>query len=155
MQKTLLVAYGLLLGLGVALLAWIIPAFTPRPSGYGISPAALPNLLAGFITVLAGWLLISTWRARRMVRKVVGRGRPDLAPVGARQLLHLARFAVVLFGAFPLMELVGFFPGSVAVLVLLQYLCGQRRLVPMLVVAVTVAGLVYAAARFILNVPLP
>lgn len=155
MQKTLLVAYGLLLGLGVALLVWVIPAFTPRPSGYGISPAALPNLLAGTITVLAVWLLISTWRASRMSGKAAARSRLDLAPVGARQLLHLARFAVVLFGAFPLMELAGFFPGSVAVLVLLQYLCGQRRLIPMLVVAVAAAGLVYTAVRYALNVPLP
>lgn len=155
MQKTLVAAYGFLLCFGVALLAWIIPAFTPPPSGYGISPAALPELLAATIVALTAWLLIGTLRASRRAGASGGRARPDLAPLGARQLLHLAKFAVALFGAFPLMELVGFFPGSVVVLVLLQFLCGQRRLVPMLAVAAIMAGLVYAAVRYVLNVPLP
>ena len=45
MKNILLLAFALLAVLGAVLLAWVIPANTEEDSGYGFSPALLPNLL--------------------------------------------------------------------------------------------------------------
>ena len=59
MKNILLLAYALLAVLGAVLLAWVIPANT-EDSGYGLSPALLPNLLATLMLLTSLALLWQT-----------------------------------------------------------------------------------------------
>ncbi len=140
----LMTAYAFLALFGLILLVWIIPANTEE-TGYGLSPALLPYALAFLILFTSLILLWQTWRTRNM-------GRSTILP---RHLIRLAAFSVIFFGAFPLMELVGFLPGAMITLLLLQLMCGQRKLPWLFGIAVGLSLAVWAAMVYVMQIPLP
>lgn len=144
MKKMLMVAYAVLALFGFVLLVWIIPANT-EDAGYGLSPALLPNVLATLILLLSLILLWQTWRSCNIEA-------PTILP---RHMLRLAAFSVILFGAFPLMECIGFFPGAVVTLLLLQLMCGQKSIPWLVGVSLGLSGVVWAAMVYVMQVPLP
>ncbi len=144
MKNILLLAYALLAVLGAVLLAWVIPANT-EDSGYGLSPALLPNLLATLMLLTSLALLWQTWRSRNSAP----------SSIQARHLLRLAGFCVIMFGSFPLMHAIGFFPGASVTLLLLQIMCGQRSIPWLLGISLGLSGIAYLAMVHVLQVPMP
>ncbi len=144
MKKLLVMAYAFLALLGAVLLIWVIPANT-EDSGYGLSPALLPNLLAGLILLTSLVLLGQTLRS----------GNCNPSSINARHMLRLAAFCAIMFGAFPLMHAIGFFPGAVVTLVLLQLMCGQTSIPWLLGISLGLSGIVYLAMVYLFKVPMP
>lgn len=144
MKKMLLLAYALLALFGVALLAWIIPNNT-EDSGWGLSPALLPNALATLILLLSLLLLWQTWRSCNI----------EESTIVPRHMARLAMFSVILFGAFPLMSFIGFLPGAAVTLLLLQLMCGQRSVPCLLGISAGLSGVTYLAIVYVMQVPLP
>ncbi len=144
MKKMLMAAYAVLALFGLLLLVWIIPGNT-EDSGFGLSPALLPNVLATLILLLSLLLLWQTWRSCNI----------DVPTILPRHMFRLIVFSVILFGAFPLMSFIGFFPGAAVTLLLLQLMCGQRSIPWLLGISFGLSGLTWAAMVYIMQVPLP
>ena len=49
----------------------------------------------------------------------------------------------------------GFIVASIVFMLIMQWLCGQRKPLPLLLVAVIPVGVIYSAIRFGLGVPMP
>lgn len=144
MKKVFLAVYSLTAVLSVALLAWIIPANTEE-SGFGLSPALLPNILATVMLVtsviLGGKTLLG----------------PDSgkSPIRGRELVRLTAFTAIFLGTFPLMSFIGFFAGGAVAMVLIQLMCGQRSVAWLLGLSLSLPGIFYVAMKVFLEVPLP
>lgn len=151
-----LVSGGIALG-SAAFLIWIIPAFTPPYPGYGVSSALLPNLAVGLILVLSLLSLL-----RNMLRYLWAKSSNPgkVQPEGIREddRVHLwfyAGFMIPCILLMPAMKWMGFIPGGLLFMLLIQYLCGQRKPIAMVLVAVVSVGSMYAVMRYGLNVPMP
>ena len=55
----------------------------------------------------------------------------------------------------PLMKILGFVPGSIVIIAALQFLCGERRWIRIVLVSVLTAGITYAGLWYGLKLPLP
>ena len=142
-------AYGVVAAASACLLVWIIPAHTPEYPGYGVPASLLPDIAAGFMLALS---LLGLGRAALSRRKAGKSGGGGQTAVRWR---HLARFLIPCALLMPAMSLFGFLPAGIAVMVVIQIGCGQRRWLPMTLVAVAPVLLVYAIMRFGLGVPMP
>ena len=141
-------AYGVVAAASAYLLIWIIPAYTPEYPGYGVPASLLPDIAAGFMLALSLLGLGQAALSRRKAEK--SRGRQT-----AVRWRHLACFLIPCALLMPAMSLFGFLPAGIAFMVVIQIGCGQRRWLPMTLVAVAPVLLVYAIMRFGLGVPMP
>jgi len=151
-----LVSGGVALG-SLVFLIWIIPTFTPPYPGYGVSSALLPNVAFGIILALSllslGHNIFSHYRAKSTNSE---EGQPgDIRPEDRAHLWHLTCFMIPCVLLMPAMQWVGFIPGGLLFMLLIQYLCGQRKPVTLVLVAVLTVGLIYAAMRYGLGIPMP
>jgi uncharacterized membrane protein len=155
-QRDNLIYGGLALG-GAAFLLWIIPAFSPPYPGYGVSAALLPNVTVAIMLVLSVLALVRNFLSYVLVK----RKKPeDIRSEVASQtdkvhLWHLARFMIPCVLLMPAMKWVGFIPAGLVFMLVIQYFCGQRKPVSAVLVAVGLVGILYAAMRYGLGVPLP
>ena len=151
-----LVSGGVALGSGFVL-AWVIPNYTPPYPGYGVSSALLPNVAFGIILGLSLLLL-----GHNLLLYLRGKSTGTLAdqkekvpPEEKVHLGYLAFFLIPCFLLMPAMKWIGFIPGGLLFMLVIQILCGQRKPVTLVIVAVCTVGAMYAAMRYGLGVPMP
>ncbi len=155
-KRDSLVSGGIALG-SLFFLVWVIPTFTPPYPGYGVSSALLPDVAFGTILVLSllslGHNIFSHFRAKATNPEAGQSG--DISPGSRVHLWHLACFMVPCLLLMPAMKWAGFIPAGLLFMLLIQYLCGQRKPVTMVLVAVCSVGLMYVVMRYGLGVPMP
>lgn len=145
--------------LSILLLVWIIPTWSPPWPGYGMPPSLVPNLAAGFLLLLAlCGLARALWRERK--ERQEARPHDAAAPAtgtAARRpdWVHLLLFVVPCACLMPAMSAIGFLPAGMGFMLLIGWLCGQRRPVPLILVAVLPVLAIWALMRFALGVPMP
>ena len=151
-----LVSGGVALG-SVVFLVWVIPANTPPYPGYGVSSALLPNVAFGTILALSVLSLGTNLFLRYQVKsKNPDNAPPEQIPMDKRVHLGLLiAFMLPCILLMPAMQHLGFIPGGLLFMLLIQYLCGQRKPVTIVLVAVITVGAMYAAMRYGLSVPMP
>ena len=141
----------------LVILLWVIPTFTPPYPGYGVSSALLPNLAFGIILVLSllslGHGIITRFKAKTTNPHRDSPG--EIHPKDRVHLGHLVSFMIPCFLLMPAMKWMGFIPGGLLFMLIIQYICGQRKPVTLIIVAVCSVGAVYAAMRYGLRVPMP
>jgi hypothetical protein len=156
-------AYGIIVLGSVVFLGWVIPANSPPYPGYGVSTSLLPNIAVGAILVLSLLALVKNLMAYRLTR-IAGRQnggsgkaiRSTTIPAADRvHLWHLTRFMALSVLLMPAMQLVGFIPAGLVFMLVLQYMCGQRKPLTMGLVSIVSIGVLYLAMRFGLGVPMP
>jgi len=151
-----LVSGGVALG-SLVFLIWVIPTFTPPYPGYGVSSALLPNVAFGIILALSllslGYNIFSHFKAKSTNPEAGQSG--NIRSEDRVHLWHLASFMIPCILLMPAMKSMGFIPAGLLFMLLMQYLCGQRKPVTMALVAVCTVGLIYAAMRYGLSVPMP
>ncbi len=151
-----LVSGGVALG-SLVFLLWVIPTFTPPYPGYGVSSALLPNVAFGSILALSllslGLNIFSHFKSKSTKPEAGQSG--DIPSGGRVHLWHLACFMIPCILLMPAMKWIGFIPGGLLFMLLIQYLCGQRRPVTMALVAAGTVGFLYAVMRYGLSVPMP
>ncbi|MBT8360705.1 MAG: hypothetical protein HKP41_03380 [Desulfobacterales bacterium] len=146
----------------VLFLVWVIPAYTPEYPGYGVPGSLVPNVAVSIILFLSLVALLpnvlSYFRAKRENQDRI----PDKSPVDRVHLNHLLLFMVPSFLLMPIMKRLGFLPYDLGFILtgiifmfILQWLCGQRKPVQLILVAVLPVGLIYVAIRYGLGVPMP
>lgn len=132
----------------LVLLAVVIPRDTPPYQGYGVSPALIPNIAAGLMLLLS---LI-----RLLGKKVSPTREGENGRVSpARTAAHLAKFFLPCFLLLPGMTRIGFIPAGLVFMLVMQYLCGQRNPLTMLLVGVLTVGGLYLAMVYGFKVPMP
>lgn len=123
----------------------LIPEYVPEYSDGGISPRTLPYIWSTVILICAVLVVLRLFK-----QKDYGTN-----PLPLKKWLHLLSYGIVMFSAFPLMELIGFIPASIIVLGVLQFFAGQRNIILLSVISAITAVCVWALMRFVLSVPLP
>lgn len=146
--------YAVMTTVSVLLLAWIIPAWSPPWPGYGMPPSLVPDVAAGFLLVLSLWGLA---RACLLLKQEGAAKAPEprTAPKKRPDWLNLLLFVVPCAFLMPAMAAVGFLPAGIGFMLLIQWLCGQRRVVPLILVATLPVLVIWALMRFALGVPMP
>lgn len=139
----------------VVFLVWLIPAYTPPYPGYGVPAHFTPNIAVSIILILSILALVRNLVAHLSRKIQLAEDVGCTQTRGPVQWRHLALFMVPCVLVMPAMQLVGFIPAGIAFMLLIQYLCGQRRPVIAVVVAVVTVGVLYAAMRYGLGVPMP
>ncbi len=141
----------------LVVLLWVIPTFTPPYPGYGVSSALLPNVAFGSILGLSllslGLNLFSYFKSKSAIPKTVQSG--EIPSEEKVYIWHLAYFMIPCILLMPAMKWIGFIPSGFLFMLLIQYLCGQRRPVVMVTVAAGTVGFLYAVMRYGLSVPMP
>ena len=134
----------------VVFLLWVIPTFTPPYPGYGVSAALLPNLIVGLILLLS---LVSL--GVNLFGPQKNTGQEELPDEDKVHLGRLFSFLLPCLLLFPAIKLAGFIPSGIVFMLLIQFFCGQRKPVTMVLVAVCSVGFMYALMRFGLKIPMP
>lgn len=146
--------YGAILLVSVLLLLWIIPVYSPEYPGYGVPATLVPNVAAGSIVLLAALGLARNFWAWR---KTAGEKSPQKTEGAPSRVewLHLVCFIGPCLLLMPAMAWAGFIPAGMAFMLLIQLFCGQRKVLPLLLVTIMPVGLVYVLMRFGLGIPMP
>ncbi len=146
----------------VVCLVWVIPNYTPAYPGYGVPGSLVPNVAVSTILFLSLLALLSNLVSSSRTRRDNKGQQPDKSPVDRIHLSHLLLFMVPSFLMMPTMKKFNFLPydlgfilPGVILMLVMQWLCGQRRPVPLVLVAVIPVGVIYTAIRFGLGVPMP
>ncbi len=142
-------SYGVVAATSACLLIGIIPAWTPEYPGYGVPASLLPDIAAGFMLALS---LLGLGRAAFAWRKAATADGEGQTTIHWR---HLACFLIPCALLMPAMSLCGFLPAGIAFMAVIQLACGQRRPLPLTIVAVAPVLIVYAIMRYGLDVPMP
>jgi hypothetical protein len=136
---------------------WIIPAYTPPHPGYGVAASLLPNVTVGIILAISVLAL-----AHNLFSSVLAKSKrsEEIPPGGNRSidgvnLWHLFRFMIPCVLLMPAMMWIGFVPAGLVFMLLIQYLCGQRKAVPAVIVALGTVFFVYGVMRYGLGAPMP
>lgn len=141
----------------VVFLWWIIPAYTPPYPGYGVPASVVPNVVVGIILVISVVALASdllAYLSAKPINPEESRSG-DNSQVDRVHLWHIASFMIPCFLLMPAIQWVGFIPAGLVFVMVIQYLCGQRKLVPTVLVPVGTVGILYVALRYGLSVPMP
>lgn len=147
----------------VFFLVWVIPTYTPAYPGYGVPGSLVPNVAVSTILILSILALSSNLLASYRAKRDHKEQQHDQSPVDRIHLGHLLFFMVPSFLLMPSMKKLGgllpydlgfIIPGIIFMLIM-QWLCGQRKVVPLFLVAIIPVGVVYTAIRFGLGVPMP
>lgn len=147
---------------GVALgsllfLLWLIPAYSPPYPGYGVSASLVPNVTVGIMLALSLLSLLQNLLSHlRAKSRGAGENAPDkVKPEERVHLWHLARFMLPSVLLLPAMNWIGFIPAGLLFMLLIQYLCGQRKPLPAALTAAGTVGALYVVMRYGLGVPMP
>ena len=146
----------------VLCLAWVIPTYTPAYPGYGVPGSLVPNVAVSIILFLSLLALFSNLINASRAKRDQGVKHPNKTPVDRIHLGHLLLFMVPSFLLMPTMKKLGFLPydlgfilPGIIFMLIMQWLCGQRKPIPLILVAIIPIGIIYAAIRFGLGVPMP
>ncbi len=147
----------------VFFLVWVIPNYTPAYPGYGVPGSLVPNVAVSTILVLSLLVLSANLLTSRRAKADGKKQQRDESPVDRIHLGHLLFFMVPSFLLMPTMKKLGgilpydlgFILPGILFMLIMQWLCGQRKPVPLLLVAIIPVGVVYTAIRFGLGVPMP
>ena len=129
---------GIALGCLIFLL-WAIPANSPPYPGYGLPTTLVPNVAVGFILLLAVAELIKNYIAYK-VKKTPSEPIPEKDKA---RLWHFTKIMVPCILLLPAMKWMGFLPAGALFILLMQYYCGQRNPVKLVVVTACVVGAMY------------
>lgn len=149
MRKADICSALILLVVGLAMIFIIIPAQTYPGERYGVPPATVPTAAMTVVVVMAAILL-----AQRLLEARRGLvSRPAPMPLGS--WLHIGGYTALLFAGLAAVKYLHFIPGGILFLAVLMRLTGQRKPLTIVLVAVPVPFLVYAALWYGLRMPLP
>ena len=138
-------------------LLWIIPAQTPEYPGYGVPASLVPNVTVGIILVLSAMVLLRNILSFVLAKSTSSEEKQLRVNIQVDRvhLWHLVCFMIPCLLLMPAMQWAGFIPAGIVFMLVIQYLCGQRKPVQVALVAVVPVCIMYLAMRYGLGVPMP
>ncbi len=158
------IAYLLIVGFCILMLAWAIPTYTPAYPGYGASPALMLNVSVYVMLFMAILSLIRISVAVYTNRPVCSEerefpedleGDDGFTQVGRMNLLHLARVMIPCVLLVVAIEYIGYALASFAFLMILQYLIGSRKWLQSTILSSVLVAVLYIVMRYGFGVPVP
>ncbi len=158
------IAYLLIVGFCILMLAWAIPIYTPAYPGYGASAALVPIVAVSVMLFMACLSLmfigVSSYLKKPM--PVEEREFPEdleggggFTQVGRINLPHLARIMIPCVLLVVAIEYIGYVLASFAFLMILQYAIGSRKWLQSIVVSIILTAVLYIVMRYGFGVPVP
>ncbi len=147
--------YGAIALVSLVFLIWVIPTYTPAYPGYGVPASMVPNVTVGGILLLSAMALVRNLFVQARARQQDPREVNQDGQVDRVHLLHLVKFMLPCILLMPAMKWLGFLPAAIMFMLVIQFLCNQRKPVVLILVSLIPVGIIYAAMRFLLGVPLP
>jgi hypothetical protein len=136
-------------------LIWVIPTYTPAYPGYGVPASMVPNVTVGGILLLSVLALVRNLITQARTRQQHLQEGVQGGQVDRVHLLHLVKFLLPCILLMPAMKWLGFLPAAIMFMLVIQFFCNQRKPVALILVALIPPGIIYAAMRFLLGVPMP
>ena len=158
------IAYLVIAGFCLLLLAWGIPTYTPDYPGYGASPALVPNVAVGIMLFMACLSLLRNVVAvcrKKFLSAEESEFPEDMAEgasftqVGRVKLQHLASTMIPCVLLVVVIEYVAYIFVSFVFLMTFQYVIGSRNWVQSITVAVILTAVLYIVMRYGFGVPVP
>ena len=158
------IAYMVIIGFCILMLAWGIPAYTPAYPGYGASPALVPVVSISVILFMACLSMLRFGIATFMKKPLpIGeREFPDdlkdgggFTQVGRVKLYHLASVMVPCALLVIAIEYVAYIFVSFVFLMVFQYVIGSRNWGQSITVSTTLTAVLYVVMRYGFGVPVP
>ena len=158
------IAYLVIVGFSILMLAWGIPTYTPAYPGYGASPALVSNVSVGIMLFMAIVSLIRIGVAvylKKPIPVAESEFPEDLeegggfTQLGRVNLYHLVSIMIpcVLFVA--VIEYISYIFASFVFLMILQYVIGSRKWIQSIVVSIVLTAVLYIVMRYGFGVPVP
>jgi len=158
------IAYLLIIGFCIVMLAWAIPEYTPDYPGYGASPALVPVVAVCVMLFMACVSLIFIAMATYMHKPIPAEERefPEdmkdgggFTQVGRVNLKHLASIMLPCVFLVIAIQYIGYMPASLLFLMGFQYVIGCRRWGLAIVAAIVLTSALYVVMRYGFSVPVP
>ena len=159
------IAYVLIIGFCIVMLAWAIPTYTPPYPGYGASPALVPIVAICVMLFMATLTLIYIALAWYLKKPIPAdeRNYPDESPgggggftqIGRMNLKHLASTMLPCVALVVAIEYIGYLLASFAFLMLFQYVIGSRKWLQSILVSIALTAALYVVMRYGFGVPVP
>ncbi len=155
------IAYLVVIGFCILMLAWGIPAYTPEYPGYGASPALVSNVAVSLMMVMAILSLIRVAAERRrnsgQQTSSTEDGEDDsgFTQVGRVNLAHLAGIMIPCVLLVILIDYIGYELASFAFLMTLQYVIGNRNWMQSIILSIVLTAVLYIVMRYGFGVPVP
>lgn len=158
------IAYLIVIGFCILMLAWGVPNYTPAYPGYGASSSLVPNVALGVMLVMAclslGFILIAHYFKKPLPKNEsefpedLGDegGFTQIGRINIRYLLTVMLPSILLVIA---IEYVGYLIASLTFLMLLQYMIGSRRWLQSVILSVILTAVLYVIMRYGFGVPIP
>jgi len=158
------IAYLVIAGFCILMLAWGIPTYTPDYPGYGASPALVPNVAVGVMLLMACLSLLRIGVAvfkNKSLSAEESQFPEDMeddtgfTQVGRVKLQHLASTMIPCVLLVVTIEYIAYMFVSFVFLMVFQYVIGNRKWVQSIVVSVTLTAVLYIVMRYGFGVPVP
>lgn len=158
------IAYLVIVGFCLLMLAWGIPTYTPDYPGYGASPALVPNVAVGVMLFMACLSLVRIAVAVYMNKPIPAeesefpedmKDDAGFTQIGRVKLQHLASTMIPCVLLVVAIEYVAYMFVSFAFLMIFQYVIGNRNWVQSIVVSVILTAVLYIVMRYGFGVPIP
>jgi len=158
------IAYLVVIGFSILMLAWAIPNYTPEYPGYGASAALVPNVAVSLMLVMAVISLITVGIAAYTNNPlpVEEREFPEdlendegFTQVGRLHMGQLARIMTPCILLVVANEYIVYMINSVVFLMLFQYAIGSRKWVQITALAIILTAVLYVVMRYGFGVPVP
>ena len=152
------IAYLVVIGFCILMLAWGIPTYTPEYPGYGASPALVSNVAVSLMMVMA---ILSLIRVAAERRRNSGQSTEDgeddsgFTQVGRVNLAHLAGIMIPCVLLVILIDYIGYELASFAFLMTLQYIIGNRNWTQSIILSIVLTAILYIVMRYGFGVPVP
>ena len=152
MQRADIVSSAFLLALSTWLMTTGIEQSTFGASDYGLSPKGVPFAMAAGVAVFSAIQLIISLLA---MRKGSSADSPEKSTIPKTHWVFLGIMAAVMTVTLILMNYLGFIISGVIFLIAIQYLAGQRKPLPLILVAVVTPIILERAIWYGMGVMLP
>jgi hypothetical protein len=158
------IAYLLISGFCIVMLAWGIPTYTPAYPGYGASAALVPNVAVSVMLFMAILSLVRVAMAVYTNKPVCSEetefpedlGEGDgFTQVGRMSMHHLASVMIPCVLLVVAIEYIGYELASFAFLMIVQYVIGSRKWIQSIVLAIVLTAVLYIIMRYGFGVPVP
>jgi len=158
------IAYLVIAGFCILMLAWGIPMYTPPYPGYGASPALVPNVSVGVMLFMSCLSLLRIAVAVFMNKPMSAEESefPEdmdeaagFTQVGRVKLQHLASTMIPCVLLVVVIEYISYIFVSFVFLMIFQYVIGSRKWLQSIVVSVTLTAVLYIVMRYGFGVPVP
>ena len=158
------IAYLVISGFCILMLAWGIPTYTPAYPGYGASPALVPIVSVSVMLFMACLSLLRNAIAVYMEKEIPieesafpedleeGAG---FTQVGRVKIQHLASTMIPCVLLVVAIEYIAYMFVSFVFLMVFQYVIGNRKWIQSIVVSVILTAVLYIVMRYGFGVPVP